>query len=803
MKKILIILAVILAPMIVLGVGSTKRIIELPGFNANRALIVNGSNEVDESTVTSTELGYLSGATASVLTEASTIPLIQLEALTSNNIVITDNAGVLANSFVDSSKVDYLAPVNTNLCGIDDTCTLTNKTLTSPVANLITLDGLTATPSTPSSGDVRFYSKSADEKLYFLNSAGIEQEVGTGATSSNNYFADFNADQISNLTQFDDTSSGGDLDGGTATNLTVSSNTSTPINKLRSYRISKAAANASWEGQRITFSGTQIDELAKSGKPFIFSFNYETSANYNAGTEAVSIYYYRVGVDSSAQVCNGRTLSGSVSNTLGVATTAQQFSCSFNLTSATTAVRIAWVVTGTGTSTWDLDIDNIYFGPDFQVPGVIEFGPISFTPTLEGNSSDPTLGTGGTAVGTYSRIGSRLFVSFRFVAGTTPGTGSSYYFIPLPNGLTFASSVSEANAVGTARVFNSGVTDYPNLNVAANVANHGLVINFDGNYVGQNVPAANWWTSGDIITGQAEVEISGWQNQSASLSTTQVDFSTITAKYKGDPASATAGNPIIVPTKVDDDFNAYSTSTGLFTAPGSGKIKIYGTAVSACTGGISIDTYKNGSAADTPLGYLDSNGEVTFNGYLEGVKSGDTVSIRPSTTCDFQAMRLHFEYIPNFSTFGVYGLYEYTEAECSATTTYTTGGTVYDVTGASVVLTPGTWNICYSSNFFNDWVSGTAVGQVCKAVIRDGSNNLINGTAAMTFDTYSSDNDNDVRNMSHCAEVTITSTTTYKLSGQCQTNSSSVTSQTYCGSGFSASITDPDAEPKIWARRMK
>jgi len=821
MRKWAFYITLAIIPMMVLAVGGTKRIIELPGFNTNRALIVNGSNEIDESTVTSTELGYLSGATANVLTEASTIPLIQLEALTSNNIVITDNAGVLTSSGVDSSRVQYLDPVNSDLCGIDDTCTQTNKTFTSPVANLITLDGQTGTPTSPSSGDVKFYAKS-DENLYYLNSAGLEQRVGTGSGQGINYYGDFQANTISNLVEFDDGAIG-DLDGGTAANLSTALNSSTPISETNSYRISKSGADASFEGVRMLVDSS-LDALAENGKTLVLSFNYRTSANYNNGTEQVSVYYFRVGLDSTAQACNGRTLGGSISATLPVASVPTQFSCALNLTSAVTAVRIGFVVTGTGTSTWDLDLDTIKLGVDQTVPAPIVTDSTSFTPTLEGTSSDPTLGSGATASGTYSRTGQYMEIEFNFVIGTGPTNGSGYYFIPLPSGFTLDSSMVDALPIGTARVFNAGVTDYPNLNLSVDKTNNGLIINFDGNYIGQNVPASNWLTVNDRISGRAVVKIASFANGSALVSTTQVDLTTVKvrATTTGAPTASpglsnTTNSNLVYGTESVDSHNAYNTSTGVFTAPSTGYYDIEASTILSGTyasfGQTIIGIEVNGSPIKRKTTYINSGSstvqgaEVVANAVF--LNRGDTVNayVIPDQwssvgfVTDANMHQFSVSQRPDFSTFGVYGNYEYTEAIVSADVTAAVAGTVYDATGGSISVTPGTWNVCHSSGIFFDWVS-TTVTQTCKAFIRDSSNNVI-GAHALTAKSMASDTDNIATNVKNCVEVTPTASTTYKLSLQCSQPSSTIIAYIISTSGFSGVLTDPDTQSKIWARRMK
>lgn len=56
----------------------------------------------------------------------------------------------------------------------------------------------------------------------------------------------------------------------------------------------------------------------------------------------------------------------------------------------------------------------------------------TFTPTLTASTSNPTLGTGGTATGSYHIIGHRVFVEFNITFGTGMTGGSGTYFIAQP-----------------------------------------------------------------------------------------------------------------------------------------------------------------------------------------------------------------------------------------------------------------------------------------------------------------------------------------------------------------------------------
>lgn len=103
------------------------------------------------------------------------------------------------------------------------------------------------------------------------------------------------------------------------------------------------------------------------------------------------------------------------------------------------------------------------------------------------------------------------------------------------------------------------------------------------------------------------------------------------AAYGGDPASASVGNPIIFPTKVIDTSSAYSTSTGLFTAPTAGYYEICGF-ISSANNGISLNIFQNGSSVFEG-GRTDAGGEGQYYGLLNCAVN-DTISVRPSGTLD-------------------------------------------------------------------------------------------------------------------------------------------------------------------------
>ena len=92
-------------------------------LTANRAVISNGSGKIDVSTVTSTELGYLSGVSSNIQTQLGTkqatitgaATTIVSSDLTLNRAVISNGSGKIDVSTVTSTELGYLSGVSSNI----------------------------------------------------------------------------------------------------------------------------------------------------------------------------------------------------------------------------------------------------------------------------------------------------------------------------------------------------------------------------------------------------------------------------------------------------------------------------------------------------------------------------------------------------------------------------------------------------------------------------------------------------------------------------------------------------------------
>lgn len=100
----------------------------------------------------------------------------KIAATTPNRVVVNDGSGNLDDSTVTTTELDQLSGIGSPAVGESDVSTLTNKTF----GDAITATQI-ATPSNPSAGFNKLYFKN-DEQLYSLDSAGNETAISSGST---------------------------------------------------------------------------------------------------------------------------------------------------------------------------------------------------------------------------------------------------------------------------------------------------------------------------------------------------------------------------------------------------------------------------------------------------------------------------------------------------------------------------------------------------------------------------------------------------------------------------------------------
>jgi C1q domain len=502
------------------------------------------------------------------------------------------------------------------------TATLTNKTLTGPVIDVINLDDQGSTPATPASGIVKFYAKT-NNKVYTLNSAGTETEVGAGGASGINYITNSNAEtDTSGYAVYADAAGVVPVDGtGGSPTVTWVRSTTTPLRGTAEFNLVKDAANRQGEGSSYDFT---IDSADK-GRVLQIGFDYEVvSGTYASGDVTVWVY----------DVTNAVLLPQPSGNSIiSTSIPSQQGQCTFQSAINSTSYRLIFHVTTTSASAYTLAFDNISVGPQISASGAVDTDWITFTPTGSWVSNT-------TYAGRYRRDGA--YADINYYITTTGAPTATGLTVNLPSGLVIDSSKMPDSSPSTG-----------NTPLNAN----GVVQDVGGNYFG--IANAGWltggasftfftsgstattamtqvsntvpftWASGDKCWIHIRIPIVGWGSNtvlSTSGNTRLVDF--IGQNTAGNQA-LTANTTNINFVSQKDTVSGWTGSTYVVQVPGDYQIGSVFTDTASNTW--RMDVYVNGTTTNKALG-TTSGQRVSGFAVLQNLNVGDIISVRSSGT---------------------------------------------------------------------------------------------------------------------------------------------------------------------------
>lgn len=411
--------------------------------------------------------------------------------------------------------------VTGNIVGTSDTQDLTNKTFT----DAITLEELSTTPSNPAAGDKKFYAKN-DSKLYTLDSAGNEIEVGSGSGQGGiNYIDNPNFEtDINNWT--------GD------TNLVISHETTSPLRGSGSLKITKGAVNAST--QEIYADTFNVDS-ADLAKKMLGSFDYDFSdANYSDDDARVEVEYDLGGTPKTIRV-NGEGLKA------GKGT--HYFTFQTDATITDYRVKIVWQATTTVVVS--AYIDNVIVGPQKIAYGTYQRQELI---DLTGQGDF----TGGSLL--VSRVGSNVTVqtqsTITFVSNSNPDAAGVIPSWARPSDRKNNIFTNSTSIIYTVTVDETGAFDL-------------IFRNYSGSLTALTSSSSDLTISYSI------------EDEFQPITSEDFGGKDIVVRYSG-LADTSIGNgseeALIFNTEVKDTTsNAYNSSTGDFTAPESGWYDISAT----------------------------------------------------------------------------------------------------------------------------------------------------------------------------------------------------------------------------------
>lgn len=639
----------------------------------------------------------------------------------------------------------------------------------------------------------------------YNNGSSWQQITGEGGSGGINYLsgdsANFGGGTVGNWTTFDDGSVSVpvDGDGGTPANISVAQTTTIGEGlgfKGAALAITKAnTADSQGEGAVCAFT---IPE-SQQGKQQSFSFSIKSGSGFVNSLFRCFIYDV-----TNSEVIN--VLTQESGELFATPSTGSGFTGTWIASSNSTSYRAIIMCTGTATDDFEFYITDIVLGPIGAVSAFNSHGweDVTITGSWVSNS---------TYTGKMKRVGDSALIDVR--VDTSGAPTSATLTITLPNGLaidtnktlTETQELTPFISYGTAG--NSGSRTvgihalYNNASSVVLVADNSLTA---GAVVNATTPFT--FGAGDFVQCTFLVPIANWQDSDI-MSTHRADLRTLKVLTAVSSGTHDAGSGVYDDMTFTEDVDTHSSFDGTtFTAPFSGEYAVDFNMFWASNAiGIRLSTLlKNGTnIAYGVITTASTAGNSSPLSQTVKLAKGDTLKLQSyqdsGGNLNWSVASLQIVGTPDFSVFGVKGVYEYLETENTSDVTTVSVDTFVD-SAATLTLSPGTWMLGYNVGVRSQNISGgsTNRGQI---VIRDSSNNIISGSQALIGSTVLNTSEQLHQSASRIVEVTVTEETTYKMSVKSE-NAAATATQTLVGTGgFSTNIAENENASMFWARRQK
>lgn len=652
--------------------GAAIALDKLEAIPAGYVLVSSAGGVIEESTMTATDAYYLASITSSVQPQLdSKLPLAG-GTMTGDLVLAGDpdaNLKAATKQYVDNRATTA-----------ED---LSNKTFT----DAIILQEQGSTPSTPSSGDKKFYAKT-DGKIYTLDDAGNEIEVGSGAGGgSKNYFDETNSKFESGYGDWvtDDGA------GSTANYLTRAETSSATylVAGSKSLLLTKNSNDASGEFFKVALE--TIDPTDR-GKPLFGSFSYNatdpTYGNYASGDLIVEVY------DST----NAAVLYSGPSADLEIPASKGRFTFVVYTEETTAAIEFRIKINSTNASTYEVAVDEFKLGPAAQITAPVITEWQEYTLTIGAVTTAPTTGTVVQNHAKWRRVGDSMEIQYTYYQSAGGSAGSGAYLFPLPSGYTIDTSKMPGSlsfgtfpVVGSAGIYASSegssvgyveVYDSTKLQIVA-IEDTGATVRTAGS---SNYDLADT----DVrYSFEATVPISNWSS-GALVTENELSLQTVRVTGASNGGNSAGTGTDITFTEVTDSHSTWNGTQ--FTAPATGTYEFQGFVNWNTPSAIELYAYIDGvrgKIAGYSLGTSVSTLEFHWKGSLN---KGEVWSLRPSATITLSASSdlhwINISSVPDYTVLGAVSERNRIQTNI-LTSDKTSDGTISDLTFSN--LTIGRW----------------------------------------------------------------------------------------------------------------
>lgn len=476
---------------------------------------------------------------------SAAIALSKLAATTASRALVSDASGFVSASSVTSTELGYVSGVTSAIqTQLNAKAPSASPTLTTPSTDVVTLDGQASAPTAPSSGFYKMYVKDDTSKLTIMDSAGNETSVGAGGGGINLITNGDAEGGTTGWATYADAASSRPVDGDSGVaNITWTANSSSPLYGTKSFWFTKDAANRQGQGASYTFSV----QPAHQAKVLNISFDYiVSSGTFVAGTSStdsdIIVYIYDVTNSTLIEPSSIKLLSNSSS-------IADRFNASFQTSATGTSYRLILHCASTSASAYVVKFDNISVSPSNYSYGTPITDWQSYTPTFTG------FGTTSAVDFRYRKVGSDLEIRGQFTSGTSTAVEAQ---ITLPSGLTSSSSIATIEYGGGCSYSQTGANVFNTLiEPSKTYFTMGLQA---ASYAGSTKQNGNaLLSSGQSVKCTVKVPISGWSSSvqmSDQTDTRVVDF----VGYVASNQSITANTTNINLTAYRDSHGAWNGS---------------------------------------------------------------------------------------------------------------------------------------------------------------------------------------------------------------------------------------------------